>query len=139
MVRSLPPEMECIMLYLLALIQDAAAAGASGCGLGLIGAGLAAGLAVVGAGVGIGKIGGSATEGIARQPDATARIQTAMIIAAALVEGVALFVAVSTALQHEPAPVPLTFEFGLMFWTVIVFVALLLVLRRFAWPAVLGA
>ena len=39
-------------------------------------------------------IGGSATEGIARQPDATARIQTAMIIAAALVEGVALFVAV---------------------------------------------
>ena len=63
-------------------------------GFGLIGAGLAAGLAVVGAGIGIGRIGGSATEGIARQPDATARIQTAMIIAAALVEGVALFVAV---------------------------------------------
>ena len=63
-------------------------------GLGLIGAGLAAGLAVLGAGVGIGRIGGSATEGIARQPDATARIQTAMIIAAALIEGVALFVAV---------------------------------------------
>ena len=52
------------------------------------------GLAVVGAGIGIGQIGGSATEGIARQPEATARIQTAMIIAAALVEGVALFVAV---------------------------------------------
>jgi F-type H+-transporting ATPase subunit c len=82
------------MLHLLALIQDAAASSANGRGLGLIGAGLAAGLAVVGAGVGIGKIGGSATEGIARQPDATARIQTAMIIAAALVEGVALFVAV---------------------------------------------
>src|SRR4051794_41539824 len=83
------------MLYILALLQEtAAAAGASGRGLGLIGAGLAAGLAVVGAGVGIGRIGGSATEGIARQPDATARIQTAMIIAAALVEGVALFVAV---------------------------------------------
>ena len=62
--------------------------------IGLIGAGLAAGLAVVGAGIGIGQIGGRATEGIARQPDATARIQTAMIIAAALVEGVALFVAV---------------------------------------------
>ena len=83
------------MLHLLALVQEtAAAAGASGRGLGLIGAGLAAGLAVVSAGVGIGRIGGSATEGIARQPDATARIQTAMIIAAALVEGVALFVAV---------------------------------------------
>jgi F-type H+-transporting ATPase subunit c len=81
------------MLSMIALLQDAAAAGADKC-FGLIGAGLAAGLAVVGAGIGIGRIGGSATEGIARQPDATARIQTAMIIAAALVEGVALFVAV---------------------------------------------
>ena len=59
-----------------------------------IGGGLAAGLSAIGAGIGIGQIGGRATEGIARQPDATARIQTAMIIAAALVEGVALFVAV---------------------------------------------
>ena len=83
------------MLHMLALLQEAAqATGATGRGLGLIGAGLAAGLAVLGAGVGIGRIGGSATEGIARQPDATARIQTAMIIAAALIEGVALFVAV---------------------------------------------
>jgi F-type H+-transporting ATPase subunit c len=81
------------MLYFLAFLLQAAAAGADK-GYGLIGAGLAAGLAVVGAGIGIGRIGGSATEGIARQPDATARIQTAMIIAAALVEGVALFVAV---------------------------------------------
>jgi F-type H+-transporting ATPase subunit c len=81
------------MLSMIALLQDAAAAGADK-GFGLIGAGRAAGLAVVGAGIGIGRIGGSATEGIARQPDATARIQTAMIIAAALVEGVALFVAV---------------------------------------------
>jgi F-type H+-transporting ATPase subunit c len=87
--------MESDMLYMLALIQEAAAASAaSGKGLGLIGAGLAAGLAVLGAGVGIGRIGGSATEGIARQPEATAKIQTAMIIAAALIEGVALFVAV---------------------------------------------
>jgi F-type H+-transporting ATPase subunit c len=87
--------MESDMLYMLALLQEAAtASAATGRGLGLIGAGLAAGLAVLGAGVGIGRIGGSATEGIARQPDATARIQTAMIIAAALIEGVALFVAV---------------------------------------------
>jgi F-type H+-transporting ATPase subunit c len=85
--------MESHMLSMLALLQETAAATA-GKGYGLIGAGLAAGLAVLGAGVGIGRIGGSATEGIARQPDATARIQTAMIIAAALIEGVALFVAV---------------------------------------------
>ncbi len=82
------------MLYMLALVQDVALSAANGKGLALIGAGLAAGLAVVGAGVGIGRIGGSATEGIARQPESTAKIQTAMIIAAALVEGVALFVAV---------------------------------------------
>ena len=56
-------------------------------GLGAIGAGLA----VLGAGLGIGKIGGSAMEAIARQPEATNKIQTAMIIAAALIEGVALF------------------------------------------------
>ena len=55
---------------------------------------IGAGLAVVGAGIGIGLIGKGATEGIARQPEATNKIQTAMIIAAALVEGVALFAAV---------------------------------------------
>lgn len=60
-------------------------------GLGKMGAGIGAGVAALGAGVGIGKIGGSAVEAIARQPEATGKIQTAMIIAAALVEGVALF------------------------------------------------
>ncbi len=57
----------------------------------VIPAAIGAGLAVIGAGIGIGKIGGSAMEGIARQPEAAGRIQTAMIIAAALIEGVALF------------------------------------------------
>ena len=47
--------------------------------------------AVLGAGMGIGRIGGSAVEGIARNPEASGKIQTAMIIAAALIEGVALF------------------------------------------------
>ena len=54
-------------------------------------AGIGAGLAAIGAGIGIGKIGGSAVEGIARQPEVASKIQTAMIIAAALIEGVALF------------------------------------------------
>ena len=82
------------MLNMLALLQEPAVASATGKGLGLIGAGLAAGLAVLGAGLGIGRIGGQAVDGMARQPDNTARIQTAMIIAAALIEGVALFAAV---------------------------------------------
>ncbi len=55
--------------------------------LGTIGAGLV----VIGAAIGIGRIGGSATESIARQPEVAGNIQTAMIIAAALIEGAALF------------------------------------------------
>ena len=54
-------------------------------------AAIGAGLAVLGAGMGIGRISGSAVEGIARNPEASGKIQTAMIIAAALIEGVALF------------------------------------------------
>jgi len=54
-------------------------------------AAIGAGIAVLGAGLGIGKIGGSAMDAIARQPEASGKIQTAMIIAAALIEGVALF------------------------------------------------
>ena len=48
-----------------------------------------AGLIVIGAGLGIGRIGGSAMDAIARQPEAAGKIQTAMLIAAALVEGLA--------------------------------------------------
>ena len=50
--------------------------------------------AALGAGIGIGKIGGSAMEAIARQPEASNDIRTNMIIIAALVEGVALFAVV---------------------------------------------
>ncbi len=49
---------------------------------------IGAGLVVIGAGIGIGRIGGSAMDAIARQPEATGKIQTAMLIAAALVEGI---------------------------------------------------
>ena len=47
-----------------------------------------AGLIVIGVGIGIGRIGGSAMDAIARQPEATGKIQTAMLIAAALIEGI---------------------------------------------------
>lgn len=48
-----------------------------------------AGLIVIGAGIGLGRIGGSAMEAIARQPEASGKIQTAMIIIGALLEGLA--------------------------------------------------
>ena len=57
----------------------------------LLGAGVGAGLAAIGAGIGIGRIGGSAMEGMARQPEASGKIQGAMLIIAALVEVTALF------------------------------------------------
>jgi F-type H+-transporting ATPase subunit c len=60
-------------------------------GLALLGAGIGAGIVALGAGLGIGRIGGSAMESIARQPEAGGKVQTAMIISAALIEGVALF------------------------------------------------
>jgi len=56
-----------------------------------MGAGIGAGLAAIGAGVGIGRIGGSAVEAIARQPEAAGDIRSNMIVAAALIEGVAFF------------------------------------------------
>jgi F-type H+-transporting ATPase subunit c len=66
-------------------------------------AAIGAGLAVLGAGLGIGKVGGSAMDAIARQPEASGKIQTAMIIAAALIEGVALFGVVVGLLGLNPA------------------------------------
>ncbi len=50
---------------------------------------IGAGLVVIGTGIGIGKIGAAALEGMARQPEQAGKLQTAMLIAAALVEGVA--------------------------------------------------
>lgn len=59
--------------------------------LASLGAALGAGIAAIGAGLGIGKIGSSAMEAIARQPEAAGDIRSSMIVIAALVEGVALF------------------------------------------------
>ena len=59
-----------------------------------LGAGIGAGLAAIGAGLGIGKIGGQAMDAMARQPEVMNKLFTNMIVAAALIEGVALFDAV---------------------------------------------
>lgn len=69
------------MLGLLAAVQ----------GLTAFGASLGAAIAAIGAGIGIGKIGSSAMEAIARQPEAAGDIRSNMIVIAALIEGVALF------------------------------------------------
>ena len=74
-------------MLLSVLLQAAAGVGISKFKLG---AAIGAGIAVLGAGIGIGKIGGAAMEAMARQPEASGDLRMNMIIAAALVEGVAL-------------------------------------------------
>ena len=56
-----------------------------------IGAGLGAGLTILGAGLGFGRIGAAALESMARQPETAGRVQTAMLIIAALLEGATFF------------------------------------------------
>ena len=75
------------MINLLIVLQ-AVAGGAS---IAKLGAAIGAGISVIGAAFGIGKIGGSAMEAIARQPEATGDIRSNMIVSAALIEGVAFF------------------------------------------------
>ncbi len=72
---------------LLSVLLQAAVASIS---ISKLGAAIGAGLAAIGAGIGIGRVGGSAVEAIARQPEVSGEIRTNMILAAALVEGVAL-------------------------------------------------
>jgi F-type H+-transporting ATPase subunit c len=63
-----------------------------------LGGAIGAGLVMMGGGAGIGRIGGSAVESMARQPEAAGQISTAMIITAALIEGATLFALVITLL-----------------------------------------
>ena len=72
-----------------ALLLQAAAAGVA-----KLGTGVGAGLAAIGAGIGIGRIGGQAMDAMARQPEVMSKIFTNMIVAAALIERVALFAVV---------------------------------------------
>jgi F-type H+-transporting ATPase subunit c len=73
-------------MLLTVLLQAATAS----IGITKLGAAIGAGLAAIGAGIGIGKIGGQAMDAIARQPEAKGDIRSNMMVAAALVEGVAL-------------------------------------------------
>ena len=66
--------------------------------LASLAAALGASIAAIAAGFGIGKIGSSATEAIARQPEAAGDIRSSMIVIAALIEGVALFAVIVSAL-----------------------------------------
>jgi F-type H+-transporting ATPase subunit c len=63
-------------------------------GAGWLGGAIGAGLAIIGGASGIGRIGGSAVESMARQPEAAGQISTAMIITAAMIEGATLFAVV---------------------------------------------
>lgn len=60
-------------------------------GAGKLGGAIGAGLVLIGGGAGIGRVGASAVESIARQPEAGGQISTAMIITAAMIEGATLF------------------------------------------------
>ncbi|MDR2627630.1 MAG: ATP synthase F0 subunit C [Dysgonamonadaceae bacterium] len=71
---------------------------AAGAGISKFGAALGAGLAVLGAGLGIGRIGGQAMEAMARQPETIGELRSNMIVAAALIEGVAFFAIIVCAL-----------------------------------------
>jgi F-type H+-transporting ATPase subunit c len=70
------------MEFLTVLLEVASAAGYAGIG---------AGLAAIGAGIGVGLIGSHALDAMARQPESAGDLRASMIVAAALVEGVALF------------------------------------------------
>jgi F-type H+-transporting ATPase subunit c len=67
-----------------------------------LGAAVGAGLVILGAGFGIGRIGGQAVEGMSRQPEAAGSIQTAMIISAALIEGVTFLALIVCMLFNSP-------------------------------------
>jgi len=72
-----------MLLHMLMMLQEAAGSA----GFDLMGAGIGIGLAVLGAGVGLGRIGGSAAEAIARQPEAAGEIRGAALLIAVLLEG----------------------------------------------------
>ena len=91
-----------------ALAETAASYPATAPSLSLSGKGIAGGLgmglALIGAGLGFGKIGGAALDGMARQPEVAPRIQTGMLIIAAMLEGAALAAVVLSFVVANGAP-----------------------------------
>jgi F-type H+-transporting ATPase subunit c len=79
------------MLNVLAIASESS-------GWGVAGAAIGVGLVVIGAGIGIGNIGGNAVQATARQPEAANKVFIQMLLSAALIEGVALFGVVASAL-----------------------------------------
>jgi F-type H+-transporting ATPase subunit c len=76
------------LINLFAMFQDAALTAEAAKNVNaLLGAGIGIGLAIVGAGIGLGRIGGSAAEAIARQPEASGEIRGAALLFAVLLEG----------------------------------------------------
>jgi F-type H+-transporting ATPase subunit c len=73
--------------------------------LAYLGAGLGAGLAIIGAGIGVGVIGAKGVESMARQPEMSGEIRTAVIIYAALIEGMTFFALVITFMLATMKPV----------------------------------
>ena len=78
-------------MSLLVLLQEVVQAVIDLAPLAQLGAALAAGIVTIGAGLGISRIGSSALEATARQPEIAGNAQTSMIISAALIEGVSFF------------------------------------------------
>jgi F-type H+-transporting ATPase subunit c len=83
------------------LASPAMAQAAEGFSMNL-GPAVGAGIVMIGAGFGIGRIGGSAVEGMSRQPEAAGSIQTGMIISAALIEGATFFALIVCMLFNWP-------------------------------------
>jgi F-type H+-transporting ATPase subunit c len=90
-------KLACLVLVVLFLLATPAFAQETGAGVhtpvlsgAAVAAGLGMGLTIIGAGIGLGRIGSAAMEGMARQPEVAPRIQTAMLIIAAMLEGATL-------------------------------------------------
>ncbi len=92
-----------VAFFAFASMASAQSGGAHPYGIFLSGA-IGAAITIIGAGYGIGKIGTAAVESMARQPEVAGQIQTAMIIAAALIEGVTFFALIVCIIHGTPWP-----------------------------------
>ncbi len=97
-------QVSCFAIAAVVAMSVPAMAADGGFGIWFSGA-FGAAVTILGAGYGIGKIGAAAVESIARQPEVADKIQTAMIISAALIEGATFFALIVCILRGQPFPV----------------------------------